>query len=54
MSKIEEITVRISEKGKLNAARDEISLPTTTQVKIDLQSNNDNVNEFFNPRNVQI
>jgi hypothetical protein len=47
MNKIEDITVKISEKGKLNAAKDEISLPSTTQVKIDLQSNNENVKYYI-------
>lgn len=41
MDQLEDITVKISHKGKLNATRDDLNLPSNTQVKIDLQSNNE-------------
>jgi Bardet-Biedl syndrome 2 protein len=41
MDKVEEITIQLSNKNKNNLSRDENILPQTTNVKIDLQSNNE-------------
>lgn len=53
---LENLTIQLSNKYKLNASKDENILPSNTQVKIDLQSNNEEVKykiiRFF--RNVLI
>ena len=54
MDEIEKLTIMLTNTRKHNATRDEISLPTNTNVKIDLQSNNDAVIIFLFCRNVQI
>jgi hypothetical protein len=43
LEKIEETTIKISNRLKQNANKDENTLPNTTTVRIDLQSNNENV-----------
>lgn len=42
MEKIIDISIKDSNKTKINSPKDEIVLPKNTQVKIDLQSNNEN------------
>lgn len=51
---MENLTIQLSNKYKLNAARDENFLPASTQVKIDLQSNNEAVLIYITYRNVLI
>lgn len=46
MTQIEEVTIKLSNRQKLNQAREDNGLPTNTNVKIDLQSNNDHVKIF--------
>lgn len=43
MEEVENITIAISNKLKQNNPKDQNSLPSSTNVKIDLQSNNDDV-----------
>lgn len=42
IEKLEDIAIKNSNKSKVNSPKDDIVLPKNTEVKIDLQSNNDN------------
>jgi len=43
IDEIESLTIKLTNRGKSNISKDENNLPTGTTVKIDLQSNSDNV-----------
>jgi Ciliary BBSome complex subunit 2, C-terminal len=43
LDEIESLTIKFTNRGKSNVSRDENCLPSTTVVKIDLQSNSENV-----------
>ncbi len=43
IEEIETLTIKLTNRGKSNVSKDENCLPSTTNVKIDLQSNSDNV-----------
>jgi hypothetical protein len=47
MDNIENLTISITNKIKQNNPKDQNTLDSKTHVKIDLQSNNDNVNIWF-------
>ncbi len=43
IDEIESLTIKLTNRGKSNVSKDENCLPSSTTVKIDLQSNSDNV-----------
>lgn len=47
IDEIENITIKLTNRGKSNVSKDENCLPSGTVVKIDLQSNSENVWKIF-------
>lgn len=47
IDEIENLTIKLTNRGKTNISKDENCLPSGTTVKIDLQSNSENVNTIF-------
>jgi len=47
IDEIESLTIKLTNRGKSNVSKDENCLPSNTTVKIDLQSNSENVKKVF-------
>lgn len=47
IDEIESLTIKLTNRGKSNVSKDENCLPSNTTVKIDLQSNSENVNTKY-------
>ncbi len=47
IDEIESLTIKLTNRGKSNVSKDENCLPSNTTVKIDLQSNSENVKKSF-------
>ena len=47
INEIESLTIKLTNRGKSNISKDENCLPSNTTVKIDLQSNSENVKKII-------